>query len=307
MRIADSHSDYLAYCVLGTKDDHAYDQGGVDRMQQGGVVLQNFAVWCPAEIKDRMACSMSEVAALYRLLRETPAVHLCTKPEHLEKPGIGLVLSIESGESINCRTERIPQFYGWGVRIISLTWNFENAFASGALSEGGIKPRGLEALRVIDRLNMALDVSHLNEESFWDAMRIIEGVPCATHSCVYNLCPNPRNLKKEQIETIIKRGGYIGINFFTEFLTGKEASAEDVLNHIEYILHCGGEDAVGLGSDFCGMYSAPKGLKTVSDFQNIPDAMKKRGYPPELIEKICYGNFARYILQFLKRKTDERI
>ncbi len=308
MHIADSHSDYLAYCVMGAQGDHAYDQGGIDRMHQGGVSLQNLSIWAPVELKDHIACSMGQVAALYRLLRESPAeVHLCTHPEHLKNPGIGFVLSVESGESIDCRTERIPQFYDWGARILSLTWNFENAFASGALNNGGIKPRGYEALRIMERLNMALDVSHLNEEGFWEALRIYGGVPCATHSCVYALCPNPRNLKKEQIEAMIERRGYIGVNFFTEFLTGKEASVFDVLEHIEYILQCGGEDTVGFGSDFCGMYSAPEGLKTMADFQNIPGAMQKRGYPAELIEKICYGNFARYILQFLKHKTDESI
>lgn len=301
MRIADSHSDFLAFCVMGLEGGHVYDQGGLERLRQGGVALQNLAIWAPADVKDRTACSMSQVAAFYRLLREAPAqVHLCTRREDVVKSGIGFVLSIESGESIDCRTERISQFYGWGVRIISLTWNFENAFASGCLSTGGIKPRGYEALRIIDRLDMALDLSHINEEGFWEALRICNSAPCATHSCVYDLCPNPRNLRKAQIEAIIERDGYIGINFFTEFLTGKEATSEDVVNHIEYVIRCGGENAVGLGSDFCGMYSAPDGLKTAADFQTIPAALERRGYSAELIDKICYGNFARYILQFLK-------
>ena len=289
---------------MGLEDGHAYDQGGLMRMHQGGVMLQNLAIWVPADTKDRMACSMGQVAALYRLLREAPdQVHLCTLPEHMSQPGIGLVLSIESGESIDCRTDRIQQFYGWGARIMSLTWNFENAFASGCLSKGGIKPRGFEALRIIERQNMALDLSHINEEGFWEALRICGVTPCATHSCAYDLWPNPRNLRKEQIEAIVERNGYIGINFFTEFLTGKEATADDVLDHIEYVLRCGGEDTVGLGSDFCGIYSAPDGLKTAADFQTIPAAMERRGYASELIEKICYGNFARYILQFFKMQN----
>jgi len=136
---------------------------------------------------------------------------------------------------------------------------------------------------------------------------IYNGAPCASHSCVYDLCHNPRNLRKEQIEAIINRRGYIGVNFFTEFLTGKEATVDDVVDHIEYILRCGGEDAAGLGSDFCGMHSAPNDLQTAADFQCIPEEMVRRGYSADLIDKICYGNFARYILQFLKRDTDESI
>ena len=307
-RIADSHSDYLAFCALGEHGGHVFDHGGIERMQSGGVALQNLAVWAPLDVPDALACSMSEVTALLRLLREAPTlVHLCTRPEHLALPGIGIVLSIESGESINCSVERIEQFYGWGVRMASLTWNLENDFASGCLSEGEIKPLGRDALRVMNRLDIALDVSHINTEGFWETLEIYNGPPCASHSCVYELCPNPRNLKKDQIIAIIERCGYIGVNFFTEFLTDKSATVTDILNHIEYILHCGGEDVVGLGSDFCGAHSMPCRLKTAADFQCIPEEMQRRGYPTTLIEKICYGNFARYILQFLKQDTDESI
>jgi len=306
--IADSHSDYLAYCVLGEQGEHAFDQGGIERMMLGGVALQNYSIWAPLNLPDRLACSMSEMAALLRLLREWPTdVHLCTLQEHLPQSGIGVVLSIESGESINCSVERIEQFYGWGARMASLTWNFENAFAGGALSDSGLKPHGRDAIRVMNRLNIALDVSHLNEKSFWDALNIFSGSPCASHSSVFEVCPNPRNLRKEQIKAIIDRNGYIGINFFAEFLKSKEATLSDVMDHIEYVLNCGGEDAVGLGSDFCGMHTPPVDLKTVADFQRIPEEMKKRAYPDKLIEKICYGNFARYILQFLKHDTDESI
>jgi membrane dipeptidase len=308
VRIADSHSDYLAYRVIGTQGVHLYNQSGIEKMQHGGVALQNLAIWSPSDARDCVACSLCEVSFFYHMLSCFPSqVHLCTLPEHFNLPGIGFILSIESGESIGCHAELIPQFYNWGVRILSLTWNAENAFASGALCEGGIKPAGIEALHTMNELSMALDVSHLNEQSFWEALSEYSGAPCATHSCVYDICPNTRNLQKEQIEAIIERDGYIGVNFFTEFLTGRGATVENVLDHIDYMLKCGGEDAVGLGSDFCGISSAPDGLLTASDFQNIPIAMEKRGYQPELIEKICYGNFARYILQFLKRDTDEDI
>jgi membrane dipeptidase len=307
MHIADSHSDYLAYRVLGSRSGHVFDQGGVERLQKGGVVLQNLAIWAPPDAQDALSCSLSGVFALFFMAQEMPDVRLCTQPEHLSQPGLGFILSLESGESIGCNAERIEQFYGYGARMMSLTWNYENKFASGALSEGGIKPPGREALLLLNRLHMAFDVSHLNEKSFREALDIYECAPCASHSCAYDLCPNPRNLKKEQISAIIERSGYIGINFFPEFLTGGEATARDVVNHIEYIMRCGGEDTVGLGSDFCGISSTPKDLKSASDFQNIPAEMERRGFTRTLIEKICYGNFARYILQFLKHGTDESI
>ena len=308
MRIADSHSDYLAYCALGEYGDHVFNHGGLEQMRLGEVALQNFAIWAPPDVPDHLACSMSEVAALLHLLRNKPEeAHLCTCQSHLTQSGISVLLSVESGESIGCSFERIEEFYDWGVRMASLTWNFENSFASGALSEGGLKPHGRDALRVMNRLSLALDVSHLNAEGFWNALDIYSGPPCASHSSVYDRCPNPRNLKKDQIKALIERNGYIGINFFPEFLTGDKATANDILDHIDYVLECGGEETVGLGSDFCGIHSTVDGLETPADFQLIPEAMKQRAYPDKLIEKICYGNFARYILQFLKHDTEESI
>jgi membrane dipeptidase len=307
MRIADSHTDYLAYSVLGERGGHVFDHAGMERFRRGGVSLANLAIWSPPDVRDVLACSLSQIAFLYRLLRTTPDAHLCTRPEHMERPGIGFLLSVEGGESIGCSAERIAQFYRYGVRMMSLTWNQENGFASGALCQGGLKPAGRGAIHRVSRLNMALDLSHMNETGFWQALELCDMPPCASHSCVYELCPNPRNLRKEQIVALIERRGYIGVTFFTEFLTGREATADDVIDHIDYILNCGGEDAVGLGSDFCGMSSAPAGLATASDFQAVPEAMARRGYSAALIEKICYGNFARYILQFLKRSTEESI
>jgi membrane dipeptidase len=226
----------------------------------------------------------------------------CTNSACLNlKHPIKAVLAIESGESIDCRNDYILKVYDKGVRIFSLTWNGENTYASGCLAEGGHKQQGAKAIQELNRLNISLDLSHINEQGFWEALEFYTHTPCATHSCVYELNTNERNLKKNQIKEIIKRDGYIGINFYTEFLKGRHADIEDILNHIEYVLDCGGEDTVGFGSDFCGIEHTPKGLDSASDFQKIPEAMLRRQYPESLVSKICYGNFARYILKFLKQ------
>lgn len=301
MRIADSHSDFLAYRVLEDTDTRLFDHVDSTRLMQGGVALQCFAVWVPPEHPHAMQACVRQIEYLQTWVRRTNSV-LCRKADDL-KTGGGLkaVLAIESGESIGCRIDGICRAYGLGARLLSLTWNGENDFASGCLYSGGLKPLGIAAVHELNRLGMGLDLSHINEQGFWEAVRIYEGAPCATHSCVYDLLPHPRNLKKDQIQRIIAGGGYIGVNFYTEFLRGRRATVEDVLDHIEYILSCGGEDAAGLGSDFCGIQYTPDGLDSAADFQKIPEAMARRGYPQPLIYKICYGNFEKYILKFLKQ------
>ena len=299
--IADSHSDFLGYAVVGAAKGRLFDHADIVRMCIGGIALQGFAVWVPPEAEDRFALAQQQIDHLDTFIKQSGGcVRLCTKPDDMASTApIKAVLTIESGEAIDCDINNIQRVYDMGARMISLTWNVENAFAHGCASEGGLKPLGAEAIAEIDRLGMALDVSHINEQGFWDAVVAYKGAPCASHSCVYDLVPNPRNLKKDQIECIISKGGYIGVNFYTEFLRGHGAFVYDILDHIEYIINCGGEDNVGFGSDFCGIQYTPEGLDSVADFQKIPAEMVRRGYRQSLITKICYSNFTDYILKFL--------
>jgi membrane dipeptidase len=299
-RIADAHSDFLAFHTLDMADGRLYDHADPERMSAGGVTLQTMAVWVPAEHGDPAAAGMAQIRYLHAFASQNAGAHICTRPEHLTlNQGVCVLLAIESGESIGCHVPNIQKVYDLGARMLSLTWNDANAFAGGCMSEDGLGPDGLAAVDELNRLSMALDVSHINEKSFWEAVERYRPRPCASHSCVYDLCPVPRNLKRDQIDHIISRGGFIGINFYTEFLRGRHAYIGDVLDHIEYILERGGEDTVGFGSDFCGIQYTPEGLDSVADFQKLPEAMIRRGYADSLIRKICYGNFARYVLEFL--------
>ncbi len=302
-KIADAHSDFLAYHMVKDSESRLFNHADIERMKSGGIALQTFAVWVPPETKDKLAAGLKQIEYFHSFIKQNAndikhcVNDACLKSNEL----INAVLAIESGESIDCQNDCISDIYDKGVRVFSLTWNGENAYASGCHREGELKQKGIEAIEQLNSLNIALDTSHINEQGFWDALERYEHAPCATHSCVYELYPNPRNLKKEQIKVIVKRDGFIGINFYTEFLRGKHATIDDILNHIEYILDCGGEEAVGFGSDFCGIEHTPKGINSTADFQKIPEAMLRRRYPESLISKICYGNFARYILKFLKQ------
>jgi membrane dipeptidase len=302
-KIADAHSDFLAYNVLEHSESQLFNHANLELMITGGVTLQTFAVWVPPQTKDKLAAGLKQIDFFHSFIEKNISdIKHCVNSACLASPHpIKAVLAIESGESIDCRNDQIPKVYDKGVRIFSLTWNGENAYASGCLAEGGLKKQGIEAIGLLNSLNIALDVSHINEQGFWGALEHYEHAPCATHSCVNELHTNSRNLKNEQIKAIIARDGFIGINFYTEFLRGEYAAIDDILDHIEYVLDCGGEDAVGFGSDFCGIEHTPKGLDSVADFQKIPEAMLRRRFPDSLISKICYGNFARFILKFLKQ------
>lgn len=302
IKIADAHCDFLSFNVIEDADTRLFDHADLAGLLRGGVTLQVFAVWVPPESPDRLALGRKQIGFLQNFISQSGGrVRMCTREDHLApNEGVAAVLSVESGESIDCSLDAIREAYDMGARMLSLTWNGENAFASGCGCAGGVKPLGIRAIKLLGALGMALDLSHLNEQGFWEALDACDGAPCASHSCAYALCPTPRNLKDAQIKELIARGGYIGVNFYTEFLRGRTATIDDVLWHIEHILSLGGEDAVGFGSDFCGIQYTPEGLSGVADFQALPEAMARRGYANPLIRKICYGNFASYILNFLR-------
>lgn len=300
-KIADAHCDFLSHNTIEETDAWKYDQMSFSDLIRGGVALQTFALWVPADHEDKYAASRTQIDYLNEFIAQHKDVMALIKrsSDYFAEADIKALLSIEGGECIDSRTELIDEVYNYGVRIMSLTWNDENGFAHGSLSEGGIKERGYQAIKKLNQLKIALDVSHLNEQGFWEAVGVYAHPICATHSCVYELCKNPRNLKKDQIRHIINTDGFIGINFFPQFLTGREARIKDILRHIEYILELGGENNLGFGSDFCGIENTPRELRRVSDFQNLPCAMEYMGYKSSLIKKICYGNFKRFILKFL--------
>ena len=197
------------------------------------------------------------------------------------------------------KMDRLYEFYALaGIRMITLTWNFENEIGYPAKlgSKPGLKPFGLRLLKEMDKLGIYADVSHLNEAGFWDICENMNLPPIASHSNNRELCDVPRNLYKAQIKAIIEKKGYIGINFYTAFLTKADKSnLGDVLRHIDSIYELGGEDVLGFGSDFDGIDSWPEGLYDSSCFPALIDALLRHGYSEQAVSKMAGGNLWRLL------------
>ena len=210
------------------------------------------------------------------------------------------VFSIEGGEILQGSLERFAEFDAAArVRMIALTWNFENEIGHPAKNgpEGGLKPFGLSLVREMNRKGVLCDVSHLNEAGFWDVIEHSTLPPVASHSNARALCEHTRNLTEAQIRAVIEKKGYIGVNFYSAFLAnGRAATLEDVYRHVDAILQLGGEDVVGFGSDFDGIDAWPEGLANPADFPALLDFLAARGgYAPEVLEKIAGGNLFRVL------------
>jgi membrane dipeptidase len=171
---------------------------------------------------------------------------------------------------------------------------------------------------------MMVDISHVADKTFWDALAASNAPIMASHSSCRALCNVPRNMTDEMIAALAKKGGVIQINFNCGFLSEKSAAAaknvpastlpgsqgddatiaeyrkkvppatlEDVVAHIDHAVKVGGIDAVGIGSDFDCVFCTPRGLEDVSKFPNLTRALLERGYSAEDIGKIYSGNILR--------------
>ena len=217
---------------------------------------------------------------------------------------IKVILSIENGAAINGNLNNIDYFYSEGIRIMSITWNDDNDLGCGATTkkDTGLTSLGIEYVKKLSNLNIIIDVSHLSEKSFWDVINTTDKPVVATHSNVYEICNHNRNLKDNQIIEIAKRGGMIGVCFYSDFLNvNKKADVRDIVKHMKYIKELAGIDCIGLGSDFDGMKDEEivNGVENISKIDNIMEEMKLQGFSNEEIEKVMWRNWANYFMRNL--------
>ena len=223
------------------------------------------------------------------------------KLEESKKGNIGMILSLEGTLALE-RNQLLPIFYELGVRNIGLSWSRKNLFCEGVKipqtnTEGeGLSIHGKELIEQMETLGLVVDVSHLNQKGFTDVAKMTTKPFIASHSNAYQLCPVIRNLRDDQLMQIANADDVVGINFCPPFLITKnpeQASINNVIQHIKYIADLIGVEYVGLGSDFDGIETTPKGLENASKINKIPPLLEKEEFSKQDIAKIMGGNFQR--------------
>lgn len=298
MIIIDTHCDTLSALAKGEREQVTVTP---QRLLDGGVTLQVCALFAGSagpsgtgtEAPSEKAAA--SLAALSQLTEH--GIKKVDSPFAIREGETSLMLSIEGGEIINDSLDLLRQYHEAGVRIFSLTWNNENLIACPHCGRGnqGLKPFGWEVVRELDRLGIAVDVAHLGEGGFWDLIFHGNKPPMTSHSCCRALQGHTRNLTDDQIRALIEAGGWIGINFYTQFLTDAPSCDTDtVANHIIHIADLGGLGNVGFGSDFDGIDSAPTDLQHPGDLPNLLATLTARGFSQAEIRGIAGENFLNY-------------
>jgi len=315
MKIIDTHCDTLLRCFLD-KDWKLADNEGhisIKKLEQGGALAQFFAIYIDRDEFPEMDHydKFSEMHRIYE--REIALNSNYIAPAFCEadilsnraEGRISSILAIEDGVVIENSMERLEEVFQKGVRLITLTWNYENAIGypcSNYKEENmkGLKPFGIEAVEKMNDLGIIADVSHLSEGGFYDVARLSKKPFIASHSCARQLCDHRRNLTDAQLKTLGEKGGFVGVNFCSEFLreNSNYASIDDIVRHIVYMADKAGIDSVGMGSDFDGIGNELE-IKDYVGYPLVINALEKHFSQSE-IEKIYSGNIMRVIRETMK-------
>lgn len=297
-------------------------------MRQGGFGGGLFAVFVPpashvakffkrdaeqeALRHDPLAITEQQIAIFQQLAQQSAGqARICRSVSEIEdcmaQGVLAMVLHIEGAEGLD---EDLSQLEGWvaaGLRSIGPFWNIPNRFGfgingtfPGSPDTGeGMTDAGKRLIRACNQHRLMIDLSHMNEKTFWQVAELSDAPLVASHSNVHALCPQPRNLTDAQLAAIRERDGLVGLNFGNAFLRSDGKRDSDtplsvMVQHLDYLLEKLGEDRVALGSDFDGI-SVPEAIGDVTGLPHLLNALREAGYTEALIHKLAQGNWLRVL------------
>jgi membrane dipeptidase len=291
----------------------------IARVKQN-VGLNPVAVWhSPAQ-----AWAMTQAQlAWYRALEEAGEITMIASGAELEmqverlRNGdfsvIGCVQSLEGADSL-LTPGHLERACAQGLRAVGLAHYGPGRYAQGTNSTGGLPPEGRELLGEMERLGMILDVTHLSDECFWEALENFSGAVWASHHNCRALVPHQRQLSDDQIRALIERDAVIGAAMDCWMLvpgwaqggTGGAAPGpglERVVEHIDHVCQIAGNTRhTGLGSDLDGGFGreqSPRELETIAGVERLCDLLRERGWKTEEIDGFAHGNFLRVLRRAL--------
>ncbi len=230
------------------------------------------------------------------------------------RTAVGYILSLEGADSI-VNLKYLEKAYAYGLRALGPAHYGPGRYAQGTNATGGIGTRGRELLREMERLNIILDVTHLCDDSFREALDHFDGHVWASHSNCRAIVDHNRQFSDDQIRELIRREAVIGSVLDTWMMVpgwvrgvstpqGTNCTLSVLIDHIDHICQIAGNALhVGIGSDLDGGYGreqSPADLDTIADLQKLPALLKARGYRPADIENIMHGNWLRFLRRVWK-------
>ncbi|WP_151826609.1 dipeptidase [Acinetobacter oleivorans] len=341
--VFDGHNDALTRLWLSDHADpvHAfiYERlaGHLDlnRCQQAGFMGGMFAIFLPPysyvqqhhpnKLFDTNASDftqqqieqicLEQLDLAHQLAQRSKNIKICTSVQNIQdclvEQKLAIVLHMEGAEALQQNPDLLDVFYERGLRSIGPLWNRPSRFGHGLNAKfphspdtgAGLTSDGKDFIKRCADKKMVIDVSHMNEQAFWNTVDILQQPIVATHSNAHALCPQARNLTDSQLKAIRESKGMVGVNFDVAFLRSDGQRNADtpidvILEHLEYLMDHLGEEHVGFGSDFDGALIGTE-LEDVTGLHRLIERMQQRGYSKTLIENICLNNWVRVLDRIL--------
>lgn len=344
MKIIDMHCDTIS--ELADRGGELWKNDGqvdLERMRESGYLVQNFALFVDigkcvpwADRGMGTPTPWERVRALYEVYRteleknKERIAPVLRYEDILKNEACGKIsslLTVEEGAVCGGSLERLRELYDMGVRMLTLTWNYQNELGwpatcrslgqssgdgKGSPTEKGetgkcgsddgdaawgLTETGRSFVTEMERLGMIPDVSHLSDAGFDDVWECTKKPFVASHSNARAVCPSLRNLTDDRIRRLAERGGCMGLNYYDRFLV--EGGSEDpevlweaIVRQARHITDVGGMEVLGLGSDFDGIPTNPV-LPGVEAMLLLWERLKTAGFTESQLDGIFRENVMR--------------
>ena len=302
------------------------DSSHVDfpRMREGGLDAAFFSIYMAGTVTGPEAVkrSLTMIDNVRRLAEQHPnEIMLATSAADVRaahKAGkIAALMGMEGGHMIDDSLSVLRDYARLGIRYLTLTHSVNTHWAdsSGDKPEhNGLTDFGKDVVRELNRLGVMVDISHVADKTFWDALEVSKAPLVASHSSCRAISGHPRNMTDEMIKALAEKGGVIQINYSTSFLSNElyeatqknvpaaerpRVSWEKIVEHIDHAVKIAGPTHVGLGSDFDGT-TVPDGMEDASKLPKITAALLEKGYSEQYVKNSLGENLLR-----LMEKVDE--
>jgi membrane dipeptidase len=297
-----------------------WDRSIFEDMRRGGLSAAN----CTVSVWEGFGDTVANIADMKKLIRDnSELVSLVRSTEDIlaaKKSGkTGIILGFQNAHAFEDNLGYIEAFADMGVRVVQLCYNTQNLIGTGCYErDGGLSGFGREAIAEMNRVGIMVDLSHVGGNTSEEAILASTKPVCYSHCLPSGLKEHPRNKSDEQLRFIADRGGFIGVTMFPPFLKrGIEATVDDYVEAIDYVINLVGEDCVGIGTDFTQGYDKgffdwithdkgrhrrltnfgkiinPEGIRTIGEFPNLTAAMEKAGWTESRIRKVMGDNWVR--------------
>ena len=246
-------------------------------------------------------------------------LHLAQWANDPDSTPIGYILSLEGADSVR-RLDDLETAYEQGLRALGPAHYGKGRYALGHDQQGGLSSDGRELLQEMDRLNIILDVTHLAEQTFWDALDVFTGPVWASHHNCRAVVDDPRQLSDQQLKALAQRDAVIGIAFdvwmiapnwqrgTTKHCDVPQSDLNGLANHVDHVCQLlGSAKYTGIGTDLDGGFGTeqtPSDLDTIADLDQFLSILSKRGYSNQDLEAIGHRNFLSHLERAWSQPND---